>query len=319
MVKYGASGEGEEVVIRLPRPTQLIRWERLAERSRAGERRRARVGAGSGVVVLFLALLWAAGLGAIAAGIAVGAIAAAALLELAAAAQAVGARRMLAAGRTVVRKGAAGADALAPALVAIGRNLVRAAARAGRASHRLATAPTTRAAAHQVARGVDAGQRGVLRVTRATAAAAADAARRGRRRRDEIAAEREARRLNALGTRLRRSGAAEAAAEQHRAALAIVRELGDRRAEALTLNEVALALAQTDDAAAVSHFEEAATILRELGLSQHEGQVIANLGITHRRRGRPDEANRLLETALAKLDPATPEHREVEAQLRRAS
>jgi len=98
-----------------------------------------------------------------------------------------------------------------------------------------------------------------------------------------------------------------------------VRELGDRRGEALTLNNVALALARNYDRAAVEHFKQAATILSELGDTEHEAQVIANLGITHRRHGRAQEAKRLLQTALEKLDPKTSEHRRVEEQLRRAS
>ena len=49
--------------------------------------------------------------------------------------------------------------------------------------------------------------------------------------------------LNALGAQLRRDGEPEQAAEQHLAALAIVRDLGDPHAEAMTLNNLGLALA----------------------------------------------------------------------------
>jgi tetratricopeptide (TPR) repeat protein len=272
--------------------------------------------------VLFLGVLWAVGLGRIVASLLAGAFAFAALLELAAAVQGVGLRRVLR------RVGTAARSAGAVARVRV---------RPG--SRWLATAFAKTAAAapvvvRQLARHIDAWGRLGVRVARATtaraavtarplaargAAAAAEGVRRARRRHAAAAAEREARRLNELGARLRRSGAPEAAAERHRAALAIVRELGDRRAEALTLNNVALALAPSDDAAAVTHFEQAATIFRQLGDSHHEAQVIANLGIAHRRQGRSDEADRLLQTALAKLDPETPEHRQIEAQLRRAS
>src|SRR5687768_13449058 len=130
----------------------------------------------------------------------------------------------------------------------------------------------------------------------------------------------EALRLNAEGSRLRRAGDAEAAAEQHRAALHFYRTLGDRRGEALTLNNIGLALSSGgEDAAAVEHFEAAASILDDLDDRHHEGQVLANLGAAHLRHGRGDDAVRLLETALEKLEPASAAARRVEEQLRRAS
>jgi tetratricopeptide (TPR) repeat protein len=131
---------------------------------------------------------------------------------------------------------------------------------------------------------------------------------------------REARELNALGARLRREGAHEEAARQHRVALAIVRDLGDERAEALTLNNLALALAQGgDEAEAVQLFEQALDVLRELGDEAHEGPVIANLGIVHRRQGHSEEAVHLLHEALDKLPPESSAYRQVEEELRRAS
>ena len=129
----------------------------------------------------------------------------------------------------------------------------------------------------------------------------------------------QARRLNEQGALLRREGNHELAAEQHRAALAIVRDLGDRRAEALTLNNLALALAHTGVPTALQHFEQSLVVLRELGDEEHEGQVIANLGFVHRREGRSDEAETLLNQALGKLPPGSSAYRHVEEQLRRAS
>jgi tetratricopeptide (TPR) repeat protein len=130
----------------------------------------------------------------------------------------------------------------------------------------------------------------------------------------------EALRLNELGAELRRSGDHEQAAEQHLAALAILRELGDRRAEALTLNNLALALVHIAGVAvAVQHFEQALLVLRELGDQEHEGQVIANLGFVRRRQGRDEEAETLLHAALDKLTPQSSAYRQVEEQLRRAS
>jgi tetratricopeptide (TPR) repeat protein len=130
--------------------------------------------------------------------------------------------------------------------------------------------------------------------------------------------QREALSVNAAGTRLRREGSYAEAAEQHRVALKLFRDLGDRRSEALTLNNLALALDRTGDLAALQLFEEAATILGELGDEQHEGQVIANLAMAFRRRGHQEESAEVLELALEKLSPESSAYRQVE-ELRRAS
>jgi len=129
----------------------------------------------------------------------------------------------------------------------------------------------------------------------------------------------EALRLNELGAQLRRQGKHELAAQQHRAALAIVRSLGDRHDEALTLNNLALALAHAGDATALQHFEQSLVVLRELGDEEHEGRVIANLGFVHRRLGRNEEAENLLRAALDKLPAESSAYRRVEEQLRQAS
>lgn len=131
---------------------------------------------------------------------------------------------------------------------------------------------------------------------------------------------RRARRLNAHGTQLRRSGDFAGAAAQHREALELLRSLDDPHAEAMTLNNLALALAKSgDDDTAVQHFEEARSVLRTLGDDEHEGQVIANLGLVHRSHGRREEATGLLHEALDKLPPESPAYHRVEAALRRAS
>jgi tetratricopeptide (TPR) repeat protein len=130
-----------------------------------------------------------------------------------------------------------------------------------------------------------------------------------------------ARQLNTLGAQLRRERDYEQAADQHRAALAIVRELGDGRAEALTLNNLALALVHTEGGvpAAIEDFEQSLDLLRELGDEELEGQVIANLASVRRRQGRDEDAASLLNAALDKLPPESPAYRQVEEQLRRAS
>lgn len=145
--------------------------------------------------------------------------------------------------------------------------------------------------------------------SRTTYATAAPAFRRARR-------EREALRRNAEGVQLRRQGSYSEAAAEHRAALEILRALGDQRSVALTLNNLALTVSHDgDDTTAVALFEEAATILGELGDDQVEGQVMANLGLTHRRHGRSEEANNVLQLALTKLTPASTAYHQVEAEL----
>lgn len=132
---------------------------------------------------------------------------------------------------------------------------------------------------------------------------------------------REARRLNTLGAQLRREGSYEQAAEQHRAALSLVREIGDEHAEAMTLNNLALALMHTDGGvpAAIEKFEQALGLLRGLHDEVHEGQVIANIASVRRRQGRDEDAEFLLNAALDKLPPDSEAYRQIEEQLRRAS
>jgi tetratricopeptide (TPR) repeat protein len=130
----------------------------------------------------------------------------------------------------------------------------------------------------------------------------------------------EARRLNAAGTRSRRDGAYAHAVELHRRALEILHGLDDRRAVALTQNNLALALSHVgDDINAISLFEEAAVTLHELGEEEHEGQIIANLGFAHRRNGRHEQSENVLQLALAKLPPTSRAYETVEAEIRRVS
>jgi tetratricopeptide (TPR) repeat protein len=130
---------------------------------------------------------------------------------------------------------------------------------------------------------------------------------------------RDALRLNAQGIELRRGGEPERAVECHREALEILEALGDRRAAALTQNNIALALERAGaEDEAVAHFEEAIEILRDLHDREREGQVIANLGVTLLRHGRRDEAIEVLEESLEKLGPDSAARPHVERQLLRA-
>lgn len=135
-----------------------------------------------------------------------------------------------------------------------------------------------------------------------------------------VSRSRQALELNELGAQLRRRGAHEEAAEQHRVALEINRDLGDEQAEALTLNSLALALAQSGaEEEAVEHLEQARVVLRELGDEEHEGQVIANLGLVYRRQGQSEEAAILFQEALDRLPPESWAYRQVAEELERAS
>jgi tetratricopeptide (TPR) repeat protein len=127
-------------------------------------------------------------------------------------------------------------------------------------------------------------------------------------------------RLNAAGTQQRRDGRYDEAVECHRQALEILRALEDRQGVALTQSNLALALSHADDDDwAIGLFEEAAATLRELGDHEHEAQVMANLGLMHRRHGRREEGDNVLQLALTNLSPASSAYQTIEAELRRAS
>jgi tetratricopeptide (TPR) repeat protein len=131
---------------------------------------------------------------------------------------------------------------------------------------------------------------------------------------------RDATQLNAAGTQQRRNGRPADAVELHRRALEIFQKLPDQRDVALTQNNLALALSHLGkDGDAIALFEEAAATLRDLGEREHEGRIIANLGLAHRRQGRHEQSKNVLQVALAKLTPASTAYKTVEAELRRAS
>ncbi len=128
--------------------------------------------------------------------------------------------------------------------------------------------------------------------------------------------QREALRLNAAGSRQRRSGAYAEAVELHGRALAILGRVDARHAVALTQNNLALALSHLgDDSRAIALLEEAAATLRELGEEEHEGRIIANLGLVYRRGGPSRQSDHALQLALTKLRPTSKAYEAVEAEL----
>jgi tetratricopeptide (TPR) repeat protein len=131
-----------------------------------------------------------------------------------------------------------------------------------------------------------------------------------------IDVQREALRLNSAGTRKRRSGSPAAAIELHTRALELLRGTHDLRAVALTQNNLALALSHLgDDRAATALFEQAAATVRELGDREHEGRIMANLALAHRRHGRLEQYEDSLRIALTKLRRDSTAYKRVEAEL----
>ena len=134
------------------------------------------------------------------------------------------------------------------------------------------------------------------------------------------AAAREARRLNEQAAALRHQGKVEQAVEVGERALQLVRTVGDRRAEALTLNGIGLAQARAgDEVAALDSYETAVALLSELGDRHGAGLVLANLGALHKVQGHEDEAREAWAGALERLEPGTPEHERTAQQLKIAS
>lgn len=140
------------------------------------------------------------------------------------------------------------------------------------------------------------------------------------RSRDRYRLQKEALRLNTAGSDARRRGDPQRASELHLEALEAVRELGDRTAEALTLNNLALALgAAGDEDASIARFSEAHAVACELGAPKYEGLIAANLATAYRRRGYEQQAVQFLHVALEKLPPSSGAYHRVEEELERAS
>jgi tetratricopeptide (TPR) repeat protein len=267
-----------------PGNTPNVLWRTLRDNSDEGRVLRRRVGATAALVAFFLTFMVAIGFGAIVLTLVVVAAAAAAVVACVAA----------------IRRHP---GALAAARDAVVRSTASATSSASRAAARVPRAEARDAAVR------------LADVARAKALRAATNLRPPGSQPDP---QREALRLNAAGAQLRRAGAFAEAADQHRAALAVLDEAGDKHAAALTLNNLALALDRTGDDAALDLFEQAATTLGSLGDEQGEGQVIANLAVALRRRGNSDRSAEVLELALQKLDEDSPAYRKVD-ELRRAS
>jgi hypothetical protein len=278
-------------------------WELARERSGEGEIVRRRIAALGAIAVVFCGFLLAVGLAVLVLVFLAGMLASVGIVAVVAAWPRV--RRAVGSSLGDVR----GRGRRAPGLVRpharrVRRSIANAVAAAG-----ARTSPVARRVV-----------RAVLRLSRELGQTARATAIRFAPRPARIEPQREAIRLNATGTQHRRHGRYEEAVDCHRQALEILRELGDRRGVALTQSNLALALSHADDDEwAIGLFEEAAATLNELGDEEHEAQVMANLGLVHRRHGRREEGDNVLELALTKLSPASSAYHAIEEQLRRAS
>jgi tetratricopeptide (TPR) repeat protein len=287
------------------RTTEQIKsfWELARERSVAGEVFRRRIAAIAAFAVAFCGFLLAVGLGMLV------------LVFLAGIVAWVGVTAVLVLWPPVRRSGGNAIAHVRDRTVSTRRSLVplwgAVPAAAGTAVVK-ARARGSRLACAAAASGSSA-RDGIRRTVRATAISFVP-------RPARVDPQRQAIRLNAVGTQHRRSGRYDEAVECHRRALQILRALGDLRGVALTQSNLALALSRAgNDDWSVGLLEEAAAMLRELGDEEHEAQIMANLGVTHRRHGRREQGDNVLELALSKLSPASTAYQEIAAELRRAS
>jgi tetratricopeptide (TPR) repeat protein len=289
-------------------------WRLARESSADGERFRRRIGALGAVTLAICAFLVIIGLGALVLAMLAGALASIAVLSFAAVWPKV--QRRGGQGIERVRSGGRTATVV---LVPLWRR-TRIHAKTGGRYARRSTANALTWAGPRAAALARVALAESSRTGRALTRAARSTALRVALPRPWSDPQREALRLNAAGTQHRRNGLFKEAVECHRRALEILRALDDRRAVALTQSNLALALSHAgDDDWAIGLFEEAAATLRELGDEEHEAQIIANLGLTHRRHGRREEGDNVLELALSKLSPASSAYHTIEAELRRAS
>jgi tetratricopeptide (TPR) repeat protein len=291
-------------------------WALAREGSPEGERLRRRIGAIGALSLLVCGFLASIGLGILVLAFLGGLVVSAGVIAALAAWPELQARdRFMEVVRRIRSRTHAGRVALTPRLrKARGSGLAAAQSTRVHVTPLLLKARGSGLAAAESTRvRVAAGSRGLAQSARATAIRFAPQPAR-------IEPQREAIRLNATGTKHRRNGRYDEAAECHRQALEILSGLGDRRGVALTQSNLALALSHAgDDESAIGLFEVAAATLRDLGDDEREAQIMANLGLTHRRHGRREEGDNVLELALAKLSPESVAYHTIEAELRRAS
>lgn len=116
----------------------------------------------------------------------------------------------------------------------------------------------------------------------------------------ELRSEERAMTLRTLGQAERHSGQVKEARAHFEAAIAILRETGDRRLEvSVSTNLGGLLQEKGRVVEARTHYGAALAIARELGDRDSEGNILSNLGTLHASQGRMEEARTDLEAALA--------------------
>jgi tetratricopeptide (TPR) repeat protein len=105
--------------------------------------------------------------------------------------------------------------------------------------------------------------------------------------------------LNGIGLIFGLLGESEKALEAHIRALEIRRIQGDKRGQAACLNNIGCRYANTDNEAAKTYFEQALSLIREVGDRVQEASILHNLAVVNREAGNLPEAIKCFEQAIA--------------------
>ncbi len=109
----------------------------------------------------------------------------------------------------------------------------------------------------------------------------------------------EERNLGQLGMAYHSIGQVEQAVSLYQQALTIARELGDQRGEATRLGHLGIAYAHLgEDERAIEHYQQALTIARKIGDQVGEAKHLGNLGLTYRNQGQLEQAIACYQQAL---------------------
>jgi tetratricopeptide (TPR) repeat protein len=126
--------------------------------------------------------------------------------------------------------------------------------------------------------------------------------------------------LNNLGLAYANQGQWEDTIQMYEKALAIYRELGDRHGEGQTMTNLGIAYAEQGLLhEAITCYERDLAICRELGDHHGEGQTLMNMGGLYEKKGDMQKAIALLQEALTKLHPDSPEYKKVEDWLQQSA
>ncbi len=105
--------------------------------------------------------------------------------------------------------------------------------------------------------------------------------------------------LNNFGMLYKELGDRTRSAEYFRQSLELRRKTGDRLGESTTLNNLGLAIMSAEPARAIKHFEEAISILAELGFDSRDAKILNNIGNAYLRLNDLKKALGYFNSALA--------------------